>query len=111
MPKRGPNRRKRVPKLSFTENQGIGRHVSFRDPMTGLPRKHRFQIAERTGEEKARALYHAWVAKYLGVVTELPIQQKIPQASKGQGMTQEVHNAGDRTDADQKIGKLLSLAA
>ena len=44
MPKRGPNRRKKVPKLSFTENQGIGWHVSYRDPSTGLPRRHRFGI-------------------------------------------------------------------
>jgi integrase len=35
MPKRGQNRRKRVPKLSFMATQGIGWHVSFRDPVTG----------------------------------------------------------------------------
>ena len=26
-------------------------------------------------------------------------------------LTQEVHNAGDRTEAEQKVGKLLALAA
>ncbi|MBU0637311.1 MAG: hypothetical protein KKB50_00450 [Planctomycetes bacterium] len=76
MPKRGPNRRKRVPKLSFMETQGIGWHVSYRDPVSGSPRRHRFGIAERTGEDRARALYHAWVAKYLGIETELPTKNQ-----------------------------------
>ena len=47
MSKRVPNKRKRVPKLSFTETEGIGWHVSFRDPKTGSPTRHRFWIHEK----------------------------------------------------------------
>lgn len=85
MPKHGPNRRKRVPKLSFLKTQGIGWHVSYRDPATGSPRRHRFDIAERAGEERARALYHAWVAKYLGNDISLPTKNQPPQVSKPTG--------------------------
>jgi hypothetical protein len=70
MPKRGPNRYQRVPTLSFMATQGIGWHVSFRDPATGAPRRHRFGIAERNGDEQARALCHPWVAKHLGLETD-----------------------------------------
>ncbi len=66
MPKQGPNRRKRVPKLSFQQAQGIGWHVSYRDAATGTPRRHRFGIVERQREAEARVLYHAWVSEYLG---------------------------------------------
>lgn len=65
MPKQGPNRHKRIPKLAFSETQGIGWHVSFRDK-NGVPRRHRFNIKERSGEPQARILYHAWVLEHLG---------------------------------------------
>jgi hypothetical protein len=65
MPKAGPNKRKRVPKLSFTETQGIGWHVSFRDPKTGLPVRHRFGIREKTREPEALVAYHRFLAAYL----------------------------------------------
>ncbi len=65
MPKSGANKRKRVPKLSFTENQGIGWHVSFRDPATGSPTRHRFGIREKAREPEARVAYHRWLAEYL----------------------------------------------
>jgi len=82
MPKQGQNHRKRVPKLSFMATQGVGWHVSFRDPETGLPRRHRFAIGERSGEEQARALYHAWVAKYLGIETALPTKNERPKTPR-----------------------------
>ena len=65
MPKSGPNKRKRIPKLSFTENQGIGWHVSFRDPKTGLPTRHRFSISEESRKPEALVAYHRWLAEYL----------------------------------------------
>jgi len=59
---RHPKRRKRLPKLAFTELRGIGWHVSFRDSQTGLPRKVRFgQIPA----DKAKAMYHQWIADRL----------------------------------------------
>ncbi|MBI1827285.1 MAG: site-specific integrase [Planctomycetes bacterium] len=85
MPRRGPNRRKRVPKLSFMESQGVGWHVSYRDATTGAPRRHRFGIVERDGEERARALYHAWVAKQLGIDTSHPTKHERPWTPKIRG--------------------------
>ena len=55
-------RKKRVPKLAYTDNRGIGWHVSFRDSSTGLPRKHRFG---RVPDDRAQILYHQWVAEHL----------------------------------------------
>ncbi|TVR99658.1 MAG: hypothetical protein EA423_12325, partial [Phycisphaerales bacterium] len=43
--------------------RGLGWHVSYRDPETGVPRKVRF--GEKSKAEAERA-YHAWVAAYLG---------------------------------------------
>jgi len=63
--KRGPNKRKRVPKLSFTETERIGWHVSFRDPITGLPTRHRFGIREKNREPEARVAYRRWLVDYL----------------------------------------------
>lgn len=54
MPKAGPNKRKRAPRLSFTVTQGIGWHVSFRDATTGSPTRHRFGIREKRREPEAR---------------------------------------------------------
>ncbi len=73
-------RKKRVPKLTFTTVQKIGWHVSYRDPQTGMPKKHRLGVKDRTGENRARALYHAWVAKHLGIDTGLPTNDRKPPA-------------------------------
>lgn len=66
MAKSGPNRRKRVPKLTFLSSQGVGWCVSYRDPETGLPTRHRFGIREKEREPEAQLLYHAWVLEHLG---------------------------------------------
>ena len=52
-----------MPKLGFTTNRGIGYHVSYRDPDTGVPRKHRFGMIEAHDAELA---YHRWLARHLG---------------------------------------------
>jgi integrase len=57
---------KRIPKLRFTTLRGIGWHVNYRDPVTGTPRKHRFNIIEREREAEARVLYHSWIIEQLG---------------------------------------------
>jgi len=54
--------RRRVPKLSFTKNRGIGYHVSYRDPVTGSPRRHRFGMVSKAEAELA---YHRWLAEHL----------------------------------------------
>ena len=58
-----PNRKKRVPQLKYTELRGIGWHVSYRDPKTGSPKRHRFGDVSQAEAERA---YHTWVAAYLG---------------------------------------------
>lgn len=88
MRRRGQNRRKRIPKLAFMEAQDVGWHVSFRDPATGAPCRHRFGIRERKHEERARALYHAWVAKHLGVDTSLAIKHERPRLPGSSGPKQ-----------------------
>ena len=67
-------RKRRVPQLKYTDTRGIGWHVSYRDPKTGTPRKHRFD-ADNKGE--AERQYHEWVAAFLhGVVPEKKSRQK-----------------------------------
>ena len=68
-PSLAKHRRKRVPKLSFTDHRAIGWHVSYRDPSTGLPRKHRFG---NIPEDRARVLYHQWIADHLDGRTAQP---------------------------------------
>ena len=58
----GKVRKKRVPQLMFTRVRDIGWHVSYRDPKSGTPRKHRFGLVNR---EEADRQYHDWVARYL----------------------------------------------
>lgn len=54
---------KRIPRLTFTTH-GIGWHVSFRDPITGVPRKQRFGVRERGREADARVLYERWLVDH-----------------------------------------------
>ncbi len=77
MAKRGPNRRKRAPKLLFTENRGIGWHVSFRDPSTGSPTRHRFGLVSRGDEAAARIEYHKWLGEYLAHGAPKPTGRKV----------------------------------
>ncbi len=76
------HRRARIPKLRFTESRGIGWHVSYRDPATGTPRKHRFGISERSREEEAVAAYHRWLGKHLNGDASKPQSAKKPMSPK-----------------------------
>jgi integrase len=55
-------RKKRIPRLAFTSVRNIGWHVSYRDPATGLPRKHRFGMVDKA---RAETMYFDWVAAHL----------------------------------------------
>lgn len=106
MPRRGPNRRKRAPKLSFTENQGIGWHVSFRDPSTGRPVRHRFNIRERSREPEARIAYHRWLAPHLEGVP--------PQAKAGRPINGEAAQVGSSKMVSKKSvapGSIIQVAS
>lgn len=104
MAKSGSNRRTRVPKLSFTETQGIGWHVSFRDPRAGSPTRHRFGLKERSDEAAARIAYHKWLAEYLehGVSTPSPGRKPKPLPPQSEALT---------APADMVQGSLLSVAS
>jgi len=65
MPSKGPQRKPRIPQLSFTENRGYGWHVSFRDPSTGTPKRHCFGIREKDRKAEAERMYHDWVSRRL----------------------------------------------
>ena len=65
-------RKARIPKLKFTEVQGIGWHVSYRDPVTKTPGRYRFGIRERAREEEALAAYHRWLGEHLNGETPEP---------------------------------------
>lgn len=55
-------RKRRVPQLKFTEQRGIGWHVSYRDPVSGTPRKQRFEAGSQGEAERQ---YHEWVTAFL----------------------------------------------
>ena len=65
MATRGPNRRRRIPKLCYTKTEGIGYYVTYRDPKSGTPRKHRFGIKDKDRLADAELAYHQWLASYL----------------------------------------------
>ena len=89
-------RRKRVPQLSYTENRGIGWHVSYRDPKSGTPRKHRFGMVS---QEEAQVLYHEWVSSHLRgeLPTPASSQSRSPAASSqaAGGVHGSEHEAAD----------------
>ena len=58
----GKHPKKRASKLKHTTNQNIGWYVSYRDPNTGMPRRHRLGMASREQVERA---YHECVAFHL----------------------------------------------
>jgi integrase len=70
LPKR---RKKRIPKLSFTKIRNIGWYLSYRDPATRIPRKHRFGMIAR---EAADIAYHEWVSDYLKGKSQPAVEKK-----------------------------------
>lgn len=54
--------RRRMPKLSYTESQGIGYYASYRDPVTNTPRRKRFGMVP---EDEAKIAYTQWLAEYV----------------------------------------------
>ena len=93
-------RKQRVPKLSYTENRGIGWHVSYRDPKSGTPRKHRFGMMTRAQAEKE---YHQWVAHFLeGILPE-----KTPRRTRKEMEERQA----DSKKASVVPGSLLSVTS
>ena len=55
-------KKKRIPKLKFTNCRNIGWHVSYRDPKTGMPKKYRFGNVSR---DEASTRYQQWLIEFL----------------------------------------------
>lgn len=62
-------RKKRVPKLQFTNYRNLGWHVQYRDPKTGKPRRHRFGMLSREDADKE---YYEWLAAHMRGETPSP---------------------------------------
>lgn len=56
------NLKRRIPKLCHTTTRGIGWHVNYRDPETGIARKHRFDVET---EAEAKVAYTKWLTRHL----------------------------------------------
>ncbi len=70
--------KKRTPKLHFSALRGIGWHVTYRDPSSGIPKKHRFGIREKDREPEARVAYHRWLAEFLENGPSKPQPKSVP---------------------------------
>jgi len=83
----GKHKRRRMPKLSFTETQNIGYYASFRDPITNTPRRKRFGMVP---EAEAKVLYTQWLAEYVGgekAATRAPAPQRLSEPKPDAGMS------------------------
>jgi len=70
--KRGPNKRKRVPKLSFAETVGIGWRVLYRYLAIGSSTRRRFSFCQISQRVKGRSLL-----PLVGIIMEIgPLRPK-----------------------------------
>ena len=99
-------RKKRIPQLKFTANREIGWHVSFRDPKTGTPRRHRFAAASRA---EAEAAYHEWVAAHLRGETPTTKPKRSGRKLDQQMASPKPKPAGVATDI--LVGSLLHVTS
>lgn len=56
------NLKKRIPQLCHTTTRGLGWHVNYRDPETGIAKKHRFAVET---EAEAKMAYTKWLSRHL----------------------------------------------
>lgn len=63
------HKRRRLPKLSYTDSQNIGYYATFRDPVSDTPRRKRFGMIP-AGE--AQKLYTKWLVKHVGGEVDKP---------------------------------------
>ncbi len=87
------HRNKRTPKLRFSTLRNVGWHVTYRDPVSGIPQKHRFGIREESREPEARVAYHRWLAEYLENGPSKPQPKRTSEdASSGKRVSKLVSN-------------------
>lgn len=71
--------KKRIPKLSHTDNRGIGWYVPYRDPVSGHSRKAAFGMD--LTEDEANDTYNAWLALHMAGNTPKPGKWSLKMAS------------------------------
>ena len=97
-------RKKRVPLLKHTKVQNIGWHVSYRDPATGSPRRHRFGMLTKAQAEEA---YYEWLAAFLK--GNPPDRDRRPNRRQAAAGGQTGKSAG--VAADIAPGSLLNITS
>ena len=98
------HRKKRIPQLSYTENRGTGYYVSYRDPETDQPRKHRFGKIPRS---QAIEQYQNWLAAHLKGETTPPIKRGPKKLVEQIGQKQK----HETVNADIILGSLLQVCS
>ena len=94
-------RKKRIPQLKHSVVQNIGWHVSYRDPATGMPRRHRFGMVTKAKAEEA---YYQWLGEF--VKGKPPKRDRRPPRRAGGGETKRAAVA-----AEIVPGSLLHVAS
>ena len=101
-------RKRRIPQLRYTENRGIGWHVSYRDPKTGTPKKHRFGMVTR-GE--ANEAYEAWLAAWLQNDPEAAARIRPGHTAKVEARQKREERQTVRSEVKAEPGSLIHVAS
>ncbi len=103
----GDNGRKRkIPQLKHTDYRGVGWHVSFRDPQTGMPRKYRFRANSRAEAEQQ---YHQWLGSYLK--GKIPPPQKKRSQKPPEPESPILSSPFEGTEIDGLTGSMLHIVS
>lgn len=93
-------RKRRVPQLKYTKIRNIGWHVSYRDPKSNTPCKHRFGMVSKAEAERE---YHQWVAHFLDGI--------LPEKATRQSANSEAKQSQMVASKDVAPGSLLHIAS
>ena len=102
------SRKRRIPKLRYTDNRGIGWHVSFRDPDTGTPKKHRFGMVTKSEANKA---YEAWLAAWLQNDQEAAAAVRPGHVAKVKAREKRAEREAVRAEVKAEPGSLVHVAS
>ena len=104
----GTSRKRRIPKLRYTDNRGIGWHISYRDPETGTPKKHRFG---RVTKSEANKTYEAWLAAWLQDDHEAATAVRPGHRAKTEARQKRAVQDAVRAEVKAEPGSLVHVAS
>jgi hypothetical protein len=104
----GTSRKRRIPQLRYTDNRGIGWHVSYRDPETGTPKKHRFG---RVTKGEANRAYEAWLAAWLQDDHEAARAIRPGHKAKTEARQKRAEQDAIRAEVKAEPGSLVHVAS